>query len=611
MTKRRLKKNYHYGFIGNCTSGALVSDNGSIDWLCLPYFDSPSLFAGILDKEKGGHFKISGIKATFINQEYIRHTGILKTIFSTPSGKFEVNDYLPRYQLQDQTYYCPDDVHRFIRIISGKPKIKIELKAKPNYAIGPAKIEMRRDYIKIMSQFGEYDSFYLYTNLEMEKVVKGNIITLESDAYFLLSYHQKLERVDLDKIYFDYQKTKTYWLDWVSRTFCPQNYREQVIRSAITLKMLSYQRTGAVIASPTTSLPEIIGKDRNWDYRYCWIRDASKIIDLYARINHTNSATRFMDFILDRRPRKHENMRTIYGINGEKDLVERILTHLSGYEGSKPVRIGNDAYLQKQNDLYGELIETIYTFLLVNKRSSFPFQEELWTLVRSLVRDVIDNWHIPDSGIWERRQAIHHYVHSKLMNWVALDRAVKIAGHFGKTEYIRPWSALAEKIKAEIIENGWNEKARSFTMYYGSKSLDASNLLMLHYGFLDRNDPRMKSTVEQTYKHLVYNGFTFRYKEKDEFGKPENAFIICCFWMINSLYLIGKKDEAINMFENLLKYSNHLGLLSEGIEIATGRLVGNFPQGYSHLSLIQTVFLLETEYNWNVRPIVNYNRERS
>ncbi|MCA9405293.1 MAG: glycoside hydrolase family 15 protein, partial [Candidatus Omnitrophica bacterium] len=402
-----------------------------------------------------------------------------------------------------------------------------------------------------------------------------------------------------DKIHLEYEKTKCYWLDWVQRTISPEKYRDQIVRSAVTLKLLMYQRTGAVIAAATTSLPEIIGRDRNWDYRFCWIRDAAMIIDTYIRIGHIESANGFIDFILNRMMLKHEDIGVMYGINGEEKLTELTLDHLEGYMGSKPVRIGNDAYHQKQNDLYGELIETMYTYFVVNRRASFQVDEEIWTMVRSLVNRVRDIWRQPDSGIWERREAMQHYVHSKLMNWVAMDRAVKIAKRVGKTRYIEPWSKLAEEIKVDILKNGWNEKLKSFTMYYGSDFYDASNLLMLHYGFLDAKDPRMVSTVEQYYKHLVKEDYTFRYVAEDEFGVPENAFIVCTFWMINALYLIGQEEKAREMFDNIVNCSNSLGLFAEDVEIATGRLTGNFPQGYSHLAHIQTILLLETDYNWS------------
>jgi GH15 family glucan-1,4-alpha-glucosidase len=594
-------KGYDYAIIGNCTTAALISSECSIEWLCMPFFDSPSLFARILDKDKGGYFKIWGVDTIRVQQSYVFQTAILKTIFETKDGVFEVRDFMPRFDTPQDVVYCPSEIHRDIHVISGRPKITIDLKPRPNYAISDAIISLHKGYIKISSQKGDYNSFYLYSNLNHKKIVNGEPIELAESSFFLLSYHEKLDPIDLYKIYVEYEKTKSYWLDWVFRTNLPKKNKELIVRSTLTLKLLTFQRTGAVIAAPTTSLPEIIGKDRNWDYRYCWVRDASMIIDLYARIGHLNLAERYITFILNRMLLKHENIAVIYGIHGEKNLPERILEHLSGYENSYPVRVGNDAYRQIQNDLYGELIETIYTFFFVNKAEVY-MDEEIWTVIRALAHKVRDFWREPDSGIWERRGPPAHYVHSKVMSWVAMDRAAKVAQFVGKTGYAESCLKTAAEIKEDILAHGWNEELQTFTMYYGGKELDAANLLMLHYGFLDRKDPRIISTVKRTYEQLVKNNFTFRYVAADEFGLPENAFVVCTFWMINALYLTGEEKKAQEMFENIIQCANPFGLFSEDIEIDTRRLTGNFPQGYSHLAFLQTVFLLETDYDWTSVP---------
>lgn len=592
-------KNYNYGIIGNCSSAALITEDASIIWLCLPYFDSPSVFCQLLDKEKGGFFKFIPSNLVSVKQNYIVNTAILKTTFETKDGIFEVNDYMPRFATRDGQYYYPGEVHRKIRVLSGKPKMRVELDARPNYALSDAHYEIKKEYIKIKSKKGHYNSFYLYSDIDFQDILDGNEVGLEEHMFFVLSFNEKLEKVNNNRLYIEYEKTKAYWLDWGQRTKYDGRYQGMVLRSAITLKLLMFQRTGAVVAAATTSLPEIIGRDRNWDYRFCWVRDAAMIIDLYVRIGHMSSAGEFLGFILDKIQLKHEDIGVMYGINGEEQLDELSLDHLAGYEGSKPVRIGNDAYRQKQNDIYGQLMETIYTFFVVNKNTPYQLNEEIWTMVRSLVNRVIDTWMQPDSGIWERREALHHYVHSRLMSWVAVARAVSIAEFLGRDEYIKPWSELAEQIKCDILKNGWNESMQAFTMYYGSDVLDASNLLMLHYGFLPANDPRIVSTVKKTYEHLVKDNLTFRYIDEDEFGVPENCFIVCSFWMINALYLIGEVKKARAMFDEISSCANHLGLFSEDVEIKTKRLTGNFPQGYSHLAYIQSALLLETEYEWS------------
>ncbi|OIO39128.1 MAG: hypothetical protein AUJ75_01820 [Candidatus Omnitrophica bacterium CG1_02_49_10] len=508
---------------------------------------------------------------------------------------------MPRFKTEKGEYYCPSEIHRDILLISGSPRLVIDMKPRPNYAIGGASFIRTDSFIKIVSDKGEYNSCYLYSNLDLKKVISAKPIELKGTSYLVLSYHEKLGNVDTDRVYIEYEKTKTYWLDWVYRTRLPNKHRNMVIRSAITLKLLMYQRTGAVIAAPTTSLPEIIGKNRNWDYRYCWIRDASMIVDLYARLGHMRSATRYMNFVLNRMLLKHHNISVLYGINGETVLTEKTLDHLSGYESSKPVRIGNAAYLQKQNDLYGQLIEAIYTYFIINKRERMNIDEEIWTVVRSLAYSVTNSWKEPDNGIWERRGEPRHYVHSKMMAWVAMDRAAKIAKFVDKPSHAERWEKIAGEIHRDIIRKGWNSKIKSFTMAYGSKEMDASNLLMLHYDFLSRKDKKMISTVRESYKRLVRNGFTFRYTEEDEFGFPENAFIVCTFWMINALYLINEDKLARELFENICGAFNKHGLLSEDIEVTTRRLTGNFPQGYSHLAFIQTALLFETSYNWSDR----------
>ncbi len=591
---------YDHGIIGNCTSAALITCDCSIEWLCLPFFDSPSLFARILDKNKGGYFRLSAVDLVETEQSYVHHTAILKTVFRTKHGVFEVRDYMPRFHAVYGATYCPAEIHRDIYVVSGRPQVVVQLDPRPNYAQSEARYSFEKDHVKITSQSGAYNSFYLYSNLDHRKLIAAEPIELKESAYILLSYHEKLEKVDLNKIYVEYEKTKSYWLDWVFRTRLPDQYKEMLVRSTITLKLLTYERTGAVVAAPTTSLPETIGKDRNWDYRYCWVRDASMIVDLYIRLGHVQLAERYINFILNRMLVKHENVAVVYGINGERVLTEKILDHLEGYGSSKPVRIGNDAYRQKQNDLYGELIETIYTYFVINRRSRIHLDEEIWTVVRSLVNNVKACWQEPDCGIWERRGEMKHYVHSKMMNWVAMDRAAKIAGHLGKLEYAQKCSQLALEIKEDILAKGWDQQQQAFTMSYGSKDLDAANLLMLHYGFLDKKDARVVNTVRQTYAQLVKNDFTMRYVAEDEFGVPENAFIVCTFWMINALYLIGDDPAARRMFDNIRNCTNRLGLFSEDIETTTRRLTGNFPQGYSHLAFVQTVLLLETDYNWSV-----------
>lgn len=592
---------YPYSLIGNCVASALVSEEGSVDWLCMPYFDSPSVFGRLLDKEKGGCFKIEAVNSVRVTQEYVRFTPILRTRFETSDGVFDLYDYMPRFMNDQDRYYCPAEIHRSIRVISGKPKIRVKLELKPNYASSECRVENRGEYLKFLSTSGEYHSYYLYSNLDFDQILSGREILISDSVFFLLSYHEKIRPVNTDWVYFEFERTKSYWLAWIQRTDLPTNNRELIIRSLITLKLLMYQRTGAVIAAPTTSLPEIVGKNRNWDYRYCWIRDASLIIELFSRLGHTGSSERYMSFILSRMLLKNDGISVVYGIHGEKILKEKTIDSLDGYQGSKPVRVGNEAYIQSQNDLYGELLDAIYMYFKSYRGIGFHFDQELWTAVRSLVNWTKGSWMKPDSGIWEYRGDPQHHVFSKLMSWVAMDRAMLIAKSIGKTAYAKDCSAVADQIKQDILKNGWNEKVRAFTMHYGSANADASLLLMAHYGFLPYEDPRIVKTVEFCHERLVRNGFVMRYVTEDDFGLPENAFLICTFWMVNALYSIGRKQEARQMFKQATATANHNGLMSEGVEPDTGRQTGNFPQGYSHMAFVQSALLLETEQDWHLQ----------
>ncbi|WP_339651598.1 glycoside hydrolase family 15 protein, partial [uncultured Salegentibacter sp.] len=387
--------------------------------------------------------------------------------------------------------------------------------------------------------------------------------------------------------YLKFQRTKTYWMNWSAKTTRYTHYENEIMRSALVLKCLSYKKSGAVLAAATTSLPETIGEERNWDYRFCWIRDASMVIKVMAGLGHIKSAKDFLQFIIDIIPDKDEKIQIMYGINGEKELTEHILDHLSGYKDSHPVRTGNAAYIQKQNDIYGILMEVIYQ-QFNQFETSLENSEELWTVVRGIVSIVEENWQKPDKGIWELRTEDRHFVFSKLLCWVAIDRAIKIGEVLRMGINDTHWKSLRAEIYNDIYNNGWNEEVQAYTQYYGSKDLDASTLLMEQYGFIEAKDPRFVSTVHATERELCKDGLMYRYKNKDDFGEPTSSFTICTFWLIDSLFKIGERKKAKQMFDQLLSYSNHLGLFSEDIDFETKRLLGNFPQAYSHLALIET-----------------------
>ena len=581
----------NYAIIGNCKTAALISEKASIDWFCIPDFNSPSAFAKLLDDEIGGSFEILADESYEIKQSYIKNTNIVSTVFRSGDDCFELIDFMPRFKTDDSTYYNPPELIRYFKYVSGSPTFTIAYNPKLEYAKHNTKVVDEGEYIKSFTTEGDYDSMYLYTDLNKKHIIEQKPIQLQEDAFILLAYDEKILQQSLDRQYLKLQKTKVYWLDWSNHLTSFATYNNEIVRSALVLKLLSYDKTGAFLAAVTTSLPETVGEERNWDYRFCWIRDASMAIHVISKLGHLNTIKRFMKFIIDIIPDKDEKIQIMYGINREKQLKEEELSHLKGYKNSAPVRIGNAAYLQKQNDIYGVLVDVIYQ-QFTRFTISLENSEALWTIVRSIVRIVEQNWHKPDKGIWEIRTEEKHFTFSKVLCWVALDRAIKIAKIIHKEKYLDGWQKLADKIKNNILKNAWNEDKRAFTQAYGSEHMDAANLLMASYGFIDAKDERYIQTVKQTEKELCFNGLLYRYKNEDDFGLPSSSFTICTFWFINALNSIGERKKAKQMFDQLLKYSNHVGLFSEDLDFETKELLGNFPQAYSHLALIDTAINL-------------------
>ncbi|MBK8806575.1 MAG: glycoside hydrolase family 15 protein [Bacteroidales bacterium] len=586
-----MESNLNYGIIGNCQSAALIAKDGSIDWFCLPRFDSPSVFASLLDENKGGNWAIEVENLQTSTQYYDKNTCILITKYVSNSGVFEVHDFMPRYKTEDGSYYLPPDLIRYFKYVSGNPVFKVTYNPQLEYAQDETQSEIHEDFIKSHTVKGEYESIYVYSDMDLQSILERKRIVLTDDLFILLSYNQKLLKQDITRTYLKLQRTKAYWLTWSDKTAYYKKYNEQIQRSALTLKLLSYEKTGAILAAVTTSLPETIGEVRNWDYRFCWIRDASMVIKIMAKLGHLDMTKNYLNFIINLLPDKGKKMQIMYGINGESLLTETFLEHLSGYKDSKPVRIGNAAYIQKQNDTYGILMDVILQHFEIFS-STLALSEDLWTIVRGIIREVEENWHLPDKGIWEIRTEDRHFTFSKVLCWVAVDRAIKVAQILQRDSYVKLWTPLAETIKEDIFKNAWSNQVNAFTQSYFSNEIDASVLLMESYGFIDAKDARYVQTVDAIQKELEHEGLLYRYKNNDDFGKPKSAFTICSFWLINALYKIGRKKEARQRFSVLLSYANHLGLLSEDIDFETKRLLGNFPQAYSHLALIETAITL-------------------
>ena len=579
--------NLNYGIIGNCKSSALISEDSSIEWCCLPQFDSPSVFGKILDQKKGGSFKIQCDNSYSITQKYVDNTCILMTKFDNGSDAFELLDYMPRFQKENGVYYAPPEICRILKLVKGNPKLKVLYDPRLVYSIGRTNNYEKNDFIVSVVNEERYDTLYLYTDLNKKNILECSEISLDRDYFLAISYNEKINPPSLDHINLELERTKVYWLNWCFKTPTYKNYNSQILRSAMTLKLLTFEKTGAVLAAATTSLPETIGEVRNWDYRFCWIRDASMVIKVITKLGHVKIVKKFIDFILDIIPDKNEKLQIMYGINGEKMLTEETLDHLSGYKNSRPVRVGNAAFIQKQNDIYGILVDAIHYQIekYINENDK---HEELWSIVKNIVWVVDNNWKMPDKGIWEFRQEDQHFTFSKLLCWVAVDRAIKISELIQGGKSAKKWKSLRSEIYNDIIENAWSDEKQAFTQSYGAEHLDASVLLMEPYGFIDAKDTRYVKTVKAIERELSHEGLLFRYKNVDDFGTPSSSFTVCTFWFINSLYKIGEKEKSKLMFDKLLSYSNHLGLFSEDIDFKSKRLLGNFPQAYSHLALIDT-----------------------
>ena len=538
-----IDKGLNYGIIGNCKSSALINEDSSIEWCCLPQFDSPSVFGKILDQKKGGSFKIQCDNSYGITQKYVDNTCILMTKFDNGSDAFELLDYMPRFQKENGVYYAPPEICRILKLVKGNPKLKVLYDPRLVYSIGRTNNYEKNDFIVSVVNEERYDTLYLYTDLNKKNILECSEISLDRDYFLTISYNEKINPPSLDHINLELERTKVYWLNWCFKTPTYKNYNSQILRSAMTLKLLTFEKTGAVLAAATTSLPETIGEVRNWDYRFCWIRDASMVIKVITKLGHVKIVKKFIDFILDIIPDKNKKLQIMYGINGEKMLTEETLDHLSGYKNSRPVRVGNAAFIQKQNDIYGILVDAIH-YQIEKYIDENDKHEELWSIVKNIVWVVDNNWKMPDKGIWEFRQEDQHFTFSKLLCWVAVDRAIKISELIQGGKSAKKWKSLRSEIYNDIIENAWSDEKQAFTQSYGAEHLDASVLLMEPYGFIDAKDTRYVKTVKAIERELSHEGLLFRYKNVDDFGTPSSSFTVCTFWFINSLYKIGEKEKS-------------------------------------------------------------------
>ncbi|MBA3423190.1 MAG: glycoside hydrolase family 15 protein [Rubrobacter sp.] len=591
-----------YGIVGDMHSAALVGTDGSIDWLCFPHFDSPSVFAAILDDEKGGRFKIApAVEGAARKQLYWPDTNVLVTRFFSPDGVGEIIDYMP--------VGIPDNGHgyhqliRRVRVVRGEMSFRVECSPAFDYA-------REKHETEITDEGACFRSPDLGLGLATRVPLEENAGSAVADftlgegetAVFVL---REIEAGGGCGVSFSveeeddlFKQTVEYWRRWLSKCTYTGRWREVVQRSALALKLLTFEPTGAIVAAPTMGLPEGVGGERNWDYRYTWIRDAAFTLYGLLRIGFTEEARAFMGWI-EARCRDSGtdgSLQLMYGLDGHHDLTEETLDHLDGYRGSRPVRLGNGAYDQLQLDIYGELMDAVY---LYNKHGN-PISYDLWTRLRTLINWVCDNWQREDEGIWEIRGGRRHFVYSKLMCWVAVDRGLRLASKRSFPADRERWLAVRDEIYEEIMDRGWSPQRNAFVQSYDDDTLDASNLIMPLVFFLAPNDPRMLGTLDATNRPprdggLVANSLVYRYdveKSSDGLAGEEGTFSLCTFWLVEALTRAGRTDEARLMFEQMLGYANHLGLYAEEIG-HSGEALGNFPQAFTHLTLISAAFNLD------------------
>ncbi|GAB3473185.1 glycoside hydrolase family 15 protein [Nocardiopsis coralliicola] len=579
-----------YALIGDMQTAALVGRDGSVDWLCLPHFDSPACFTALLGSEQNGNWWLRPASgpAEATRRRYRPDTLVLESEWDTEDGTVRVIDFMP------PRGGTPHLV-RIVEGVSGTVRMSTALRLRFDY--GNVVPWVRRSGTELVAVAGP-DSVWLSTTVPLNghNFMHDAEFTVNAGqrVQFVMTWHpshtEESDHLDAEK---SLSRTERFWRRWVEDCSYEGEYREAVVRSLITLKALTYRPTGGIVASPTTSLPEELGGVRNWDYRYCWLRDATITLEALIRSGFTAEAQAWREWLVRAVAGEPQHMQIMYGVRGERRLSEWEADWLPGYEGSRPVRVGNAAVHQYQLDVYGEVMDV----LDLARRCGLEGGDHVWGMQRSLVNFLEWCWDEPDEGLWEVRGPRQHFVHSKVMAWVAADRAVRGIEEFGEEGPIERWRNLRDTIHAEVCEYGFDARRNTFTQYYGGTELDAALLLIPEVGFLPYDDPRVVGTIEAIREDLMVDGFVLRYRTDrddtaDQLPGDEGAFLACSFWMANALQSIGREKEARELFDRLLGLRNDLGLLAEEWDTRSGRQVGNFPQAFSHVPLVTTALNL-------------------
>ena len=579
--------------IGNCSYNALVK-NGSVEWMCWPRPDASFVFGPLLDRERGGAFVVEGVDATEVTQEYVENTNVVRTVFRSPGGAFELLDFAPRFQLYDR-FFKPQMLVRILRPLAGEPRAQVS--CRPVYDYGRSESGFWR-----ASNHVEFTGFpapvRLTTNVPLTYVEDERPFLLEQDRHLVFTWGEPLEAGLEETAERFLERTVDYWRRWVKGTRVPRDYQREVLRSALVLKLHQYEDTGALLAATTTSIPEHPGSGRTWDYRFCWLRDAYFTLNALERLGHSEEMERFLEYLRNVAEQRGGVLQPAYRINGDSRAEEQILEHLAGFREDGPVRIGNQAFEHVQNDVYGEMILAVSRLFLDARFFGHVPSHTAVEIVRTLVEQMDARLEEPDAGLWEFRGKTRLHSFSVLMHWAGARRAVEVADALDAPELAAQARAL-EARAAELLETRcWNEEVGAFTQVAGEPQLDAALLLAVHLGYFEPDDPRATRHVDAIRKALsVDGGLLRRYAVADDFGHMEAAFTVCTFWLVEALAILGRTDEARDLFHRLLELDNGLGLYSEDLLPDTLEQSGNFPQTYSHVGLINAAFRLSRRWD--------------